>query len=147
MSRAAIAASISLCALLVGCAGPRPQLASVDGELAPCKASRCVSSLAREPEYRVEPIRYEGSRESARLALLRIVGEMQGAKIVLQTEDYLHVEFTSSVLRNIDDLELQFPRRGQLVQVRSSSRVGYYDFDGNRERVEQIRAAFEAVQP
>ena len=147
MSRAVIAASISLFALLVGCATPKPQLASADGELAPCKASRCVSSLAREPEYRIEPIRYEGSLESARLTLLRIVSEMPGAKIVLQTEDYIHVEFTSNVLRNIDDLELQFPRRGQLVHVRSSSRVGYYDFDGNRERVEQIRFAFDSVQP
>lgn len=147
MSRAAIAASISLCVLLAGCATARPQLASPDGELAPCKASRCVSSLAREAEYRIEPIRYEGSLESARLTLLRIVSEMPGAKIVLQTEDYIHVEFTSPVLRSVDDLELQFPRRGGLVHVRSSSRVGYYDFDGNRERVEQIRAQFESVQP
>ncbi|WP_162932599.1 DUF1499 domain-containing protein [Solimonas sp. K1W22B-7] len=125
----------------------KPQLASVDGELAPCRASRCVSSLTQEPAYRVEPIRYEGSRESARLALMRILAELPGVKIVLQTEDYVHAEFTSPVLRTVDDLELQFPRRGQIVHLRSASRVGYYDFDGNRERVEDLRARFEAMQP
>jgi uncharacterized protein (DUF1499 family) len=147
MSRTAAAASISLAVLLSACGMGKPQLASADGELAPCSASRCVSSLSRDPDYRVEPIAYEGSRESARLALLRIITAMPGVKIVLQTEDYIHAEFTSPVMRYRDDLELQFPRRGQVVHVRSSSRVGYYDFDGNRERVEQIRAEFNAVQP
>lgn len=147
MSRAAIAASISLCFLLSACAFGKPQLASVDGELAPCERPRCVSSLAPDEAHKVAPIQYEGTRESARLALLRIVTAMPGARIVLQTEDYVHVEFTSSVMRTRDDLELQFPRRGQLVHLRSASRVGYYDFDTNRERVEAIRAEFEAMQP
>lgn len=146
MSRTAVAVSISLAVLLSAC-GSKPQLASVDGELAPCKASRCVSSLSRDPDYRIEPIAYEGSRESARLALLRIITAMPGTKIVLQTEDYIHVEFTSAVLRNVDDLELQFPRREPVVHVRGSSRSGYFDFAVNRERVEQIRAEFNAVQP
>ncbi|HEY0916952.1 MAG TPA: DUF1499 domain-containing protein [Solimonas sp.] len=147
MSRTAVAVSISLAVLLSACGGARPQLASVDGELAPCKAARCVSSLSRDPDYRIEPIAYEGSRESALLALLRIITAMPGTKIVLQTEDYIHVEFTSPVMRYRDDLELQFPRRDPVVHVRSSSRAGYYDFDNNRERVEQIRAEFNAVQP
>ncbi|MDM4770383.1 DUF1499 domain-containing protein [Solimonas sp. SE-A11] len=146
MSRTVVAASISLCVLLSACGG-KPQLASVDGELAPCQAARCVSSLSRDPDYRIEPIAYEGSRESARLALLRIITAMPGTRIALQTEDYIHVEFTSPVMRYRDDLELQFPRRDPVVHVRSSSRAGYYDFDNNRERVEQIRAEFNAVQP
>lgn len=146
MSRAAVAVSISCCALLAGCAG-QPQLVSPDGQLAPCELPRCVSSLAPDPERHIEPIRYGGSRESAWLALQRIIAAMPGAKIVLQTEDYLHAEFTSPVMRYVDDVELQFPRREKLVHLRSSSRVGRYDFDANRERVEAIRAQFEAVQP
>lgn len=143
MWRTAIAALIS--GVLAGCAGP--QLISPEGQLADCNLPRCVSSLATDPDRRVEPLRYEGSRESARRALLRIVGGMDGAKLIEQREDYLHAEFTTRVMRYVDDLELLLPRGERQVQLRSSSRIGYYDFDANRERVEAIRAQFEAVQP
>jgi len=143
MWRTAIAALIS--GALAGCASP--QLISSDGQLADCSLPRCVSSGATDPDRRVEPLRYEGSRESARLALLRIIGSMEGAKLVEQREDYIHAEFTTRVMRYVDDLELLFPRGERLVQLRSSSRLGYYDFDTNRERVEAIRAQFDAVQP
>jgi uncharacterized protein (DUF1499 family) len=33
----------------------------------------------------------------------------------------------------------------RIIHVRSSSRVGYYDFGVNRRRVERIRARFAAL--
>lgn len=147
MSRTAAAASTSLAALmLVACAG-RPQLISADGMLGGCEQPRCVSTQSQDPDRYVEPIRYEGSREAARAALQRIVLAMPGSRLALQTEDYLHVEFGSGLLGQVDDLELLFPRRQPWVQVRAASRNAYVDFDDNRQRVEQIRARFEAVQP
>ena len=39
-----------------------------------------------------------------------------------------------------DDLELLWLPEHKRVEVRSSSRIGYYDFGVNRERVEALRA-------
>ncbi|HSW14252.1 MAG TPA: DUF1499 domain-containing protein [Solimonas sp.] len=131
--------------MLQACAAP--QLMTPDGQLADCERSQCVSSLAHDPARSIEPISYSGSRESARLSLIRILGAMEGVKLVQQTEDYVHAEFTSRVMRSVDDLELQFPRSASIVHVRSSSRGGYLDFDANRERVESIRQQFDQIQP
>jgi uncharacterized protein (DUF1499 family) len=145
MWRTGIAVSIS--ALLGGCGLGTPALITRDGALAPCEAPHCVSSLSEEPKYHIEPIRYSGSRDSARNALLRLIADLPGAAIVTQTPDYVHATFTSKMLEFVDDLELTFPQSAKQVEVRSASRVGYYDFDVNRKRVESLRGQFEALQP
>lgn len=61
-----------------------------------------------------------------------------GASLAKRTEDYLHIECTSTVFRFVDDFEVQ-RQSGQLT-VRSESRTGYSDFGVNRERAEQFRA-------
>ncbi len=132
---------------LSACGAGAPELRSPDGQFAPCAAKRCVSSRAGETGYAVRPITYTGSRDAARAALQRLIAEMPGAEVVEQREDYLHATFTSTVMRYVDDLELDFPAHERVVHVRSSSRIGYYDFNANRDRVESLRARFEALQP
>src|ERR1043166_9424905 len=143
MWRVPIAASISL---LAGCGAGSPTLITRDGALAPCEAPHCVSSLASDQHF-IEPIRYEGSRDSARNALVRLIADTEGASIVTQTPDYVHATFTSRMLEFIDDLEQVFPQNAKQVDVRAASRLGYYDFDANRKRVETLRAQFDALQP
>ena len=134
--------------VLSACGLGNPELITRDGQLAPCAYHQCVSSLADRQSWRyVPPIRYAGSPEAARRALIRIIQGMEGARIVTLTEDYLHAEFTSKLARFVDDLELVFVPGERRVDVRSSSRIGYYDLDVNRERVEAIRKEFEALQP
>ena len=51
-------------------------------------------------------------------------------------------------MRFVDDVEFYFPpaESGKImIQVRSASRVGHSDFGVNRERIEQIRAEFNAL--
>ncbi len=158
MSRLANAVSIrrlaARVAVLVAAAGlsacgsmGSAQLRSPDGQLAPCSAKRCVSSRATDSEYFIEPLRYPGTRAAAHAALLRILATMPGASVETQTEDYVHATFTTRLMRYVDDLELEFPDGERVVHVRSSSRLGYYDFDANRERVETLRARFDALKP
>jgi hypothetical protein len=59
-------------------------------------------------------------------------------------EDYLHVEFRSSLFGFVDDLEYYLSPPGT-IQVRSASRTEYYDFGVNRERVETICSRFSAA--
>lgn len=90
---------------------------------------------------RIEPLRFEGSPEAARTDLLRVVGEMRGARIVSAEPDYLHFEFTTLIMRFVDDLEFSIARNG-VIHVRSASRVGHSDFGTNRKRVEAVRETF-----
>jgi uncharacterized protein (DUF1499 family) len=80
----------------------------------------------------------------ARLA--QAISGMHGARIVTQTADYLHAEYTTRWLRFVDDVEFYAPAGAQLIQVRSASRVGYSDFGVNRKRVEAIRRRFQAAK-
>ncbi|MBL6815396.1 MAG: DUF1499 domain-containing protein [Pseudomonadales bacterium] len=59
-------------------------------------------------------------------------------QIIEQTENSLKVEARTSLLRFVDDIDMQV--RGERVFVRSASRVGYSDFGKNRGRLEELRA-------
>ena len=58
-----------------------------------------------------------------------------------QKQNYLYAEFRSRLLGYVDDVELFFD--GQVLQVRSCSRLGRRDFGVNRERVEALRSLIE----
>jgi uncharacterized protein (DUF1499 family) len=145
--RASGLAVVAVLALTTGCSGGRPpsSLGVTAGRLAPCPGSpNCVSSEAAAAEQRVEPLRYDGDAAQARARLLDVLNDMDRARIVQSTDDYVHVEFRSAVFGFVDDVEFYFSPPGTL-QVRSASRTGYYDFGVNRERVETLRARFSTT--
>jgi uncharacterized protein (DUF1499 family) len=110
-----------------------------DGRLAPCKRSpNCVSSQAdpSDLEHYIAPIR-------AGIAAARSAIESLPRTRIIKTEgNYLYAEFRTRLLRYVDDVELYFD--GQVLQVRSCSRLGRRDFGVNRRRVEELRALIEA---
>jgi uncharacterized protein (DUF1499 family) len=67
---------------------------------------------------------------------------MDRTRLVEERDDYWHVEFTTLIMRYVDDVEFRFDPKEPAIQVRSASRVGYSDLGVNRKRVEAIRAAF-----
>jgi uncharacterized protein (DUF1499 family) len=70
---------------------------------------------------------------------------MQGmprTTIVSETEKYLYAEFRTRLMRYVDDVEFFFD--GQVIQVRSCSRLGRRDFGVNRKRVDELRRIIEA---
>ncbi len=69
------------------------------------------------------------------------VESLQGAEIVAFTDDYLHAEMTTPLMRYVDDLELQLMAERGRVAVRSASRRGWWDMGANRERVWELRRA------
>jgi uncharacterized protein (DUF1499 family) len=60
--------------------------------------------------------------------------------LVEEDEAYLHYEFTSLVLRFVDDVEFLFDDESKTIHFRSASRTGYGDLGVNRKRMEQVRA-------
>lgn len=137
----------AVAAVLAGCgAGSANLRADNAGQLAPCDSGpHCVSSQASDPARHVDPIAYSGPRATARQRLEQVIAGMAGARIVEQKPDYIHAEYTSALMHFVDDVEFVLPAGSHVIQVRSSSRIGYYDFGVNRARVESIRKRFEAA--
>ena len=85
----------------------------------------CVSSQATSSEQLVEPFRH--TSESDLETLHSLLAEMPGCRIVTTTQKYLHAEFRSRFLRLVDDFELLVDEENEVIQVRSASRIGYFD--------------------
>ncbi len=120
-----------------------------DGKLKrPSSTDNSVSSQAKAwpgeqaQAAHIEPLALPRGIDGA-TALARIATAAQGmpgARIVDQRPDYLYVQFTTKLMKYVDDAEFWFDPATQVVQVRSASRVGRRDFGVNRSRIEAIRA-------
>jgi len=114
--------------------------------LSPCPPTpNCVSSQEKNSQHRIQPITFEVSLELAKERLQRVINSMHGTRILTQGVLYWHVEFTTQLLRFIDDVEFYFDGSQSLIHLRSASRKGYWDLGVNRRRVETIRAKFEEL--
>lgn len=135
--------------LLTGCTSIPPDLGVKNGQLTACpEKPNCVSSLATDKSQYVEPILYTGTPLQIKNDILKVLSELPNAKATMTEESYIRAEFTSKVFSFIDDVEFYFPDTKSTqtnIQVRSASRVGYSDFGANRERIEQIRSQFKAL--
>ncbi len=130
-----------------GCSGARPANLGVrDGRLAPCPmTSNCVSSQSTDRNHAVEPLAYTISKEEARADLKKVIGQMKGSMITEERVDYIHAEYTSAILRFVDDVEFYFDERIHVIHVRSASRLGRFDFGVNRKRIMAITTEWKKL--
>jgi uncharacterized protein (DUF1499 family) len=109
--------------------------------LPPCPSSpNCVSTHATDEGHAIAPFRYRKSRAEAKESLKAIVQAMPRTRLVEEDESYLHYEFTSLLLRFVDDVEFLFDDGSKTIHFRSASRTGYGDLGVNRKRMEEIRS-------
>ncbi len=109
-----------------------------------CPSSpNCVSTQALDDGHAIAPFRYRKSRAEAREALKAAIASLPRAKLVEEEEAYLHYEFTSLLMRFVDDVEFLFDEESKTIHFRSASRTGYGDFGVNRRRMEGIRVLVE----
>lgn len=120
---------------LIGCSSTAPSdIGVTDNQLAPCPDSpNCVSSFATAPDQAIQPL--AANIEQIKGAIERL----DEAQIVESRPNYLHVEFTSTVFRFVDDVEFLWDAERGVTQLRSASRLGYSDLGVNRERIEALR--------
>jgi uncharacterized protein (DUF1499 family) len=108
--------------------------------LAPCpKSPNCVSSMEPNEKHYIPPLRYTGKKEIAYRKLVDMIESDKRAWIIAKQANYLKVEFRSAIFKFMGDVEFFFPSNLPVIEVRSASRVGYYDFGMNRKRIEDIR--------
>ena len=96
----------------------------------------CVSSRAApsDKEHYIEPMRGK-TLEAVRAAM----ATFPRTELVEEAPGYLHYVVTSRLWRFKDDVEIEL--EGDVVHVRSASRVGHGDMGVNRARVEALRKA------
>ena len=135
--------------MMVGYAGNRHSHTGVTGgRLAACPDSpNCVSSQSADPRHAIDPLRYEGTAQTARERLVKAISGMKRARIVAAEERYIHAAFTSALFRFVDDVEFLFDEGAKEIHFRSASRVGRSDLGVNRKRMETIARAFAAEGP
>jgi len=118
-------------------------LGTVDGRLRTCPATpNCVCTHDGDEQHTIEPLAFTGTSEAAIARLKAVIEAMPRTKIVTAEGHYLHVEFTTLVMRFVDDVEFLVDPANQTIHFRSASRVGYSDLGVNRRRMEAIRRAF-----
>jgi uncharacterized protein (DUF1499 family) len=109
-------------------------------QLSPCPSSpNCVSTQAQDEGHAIEQFRYRKPRAEAKEALKEVIRSLPRTKLVEEDESYLHYEFTSLLLRFVDDVEFLFDDETKTIHFRSASRTGYGDMGVNRKRMEQVR--------
>jgi uncharacterized protein (DUF1499 family) len=133
---------------LTACWGGPPaavEEAKTSGKLPPCPDSpNCVSSLADSNDaiHYLPPLRYTGTADEAKARLLAVIAAMPRTKVVTDQGNYLHVEFTSALMRYVDDVQFVIDDANRQIDFRSAARIGRGDMGANRGRMEEISTRF-----
>ena len=92
----------------------------------------------------IAPLALKGDGPATLAKIKAIVDGMEGAQVVKSEPGYLYAQFTTKLMKYVDDVEFWFDPAANVIQVRSASRVGRGDLGVNRKRIEPVRAALEA---
>jgi uncharacterized protein (DUF1499 family) len=137
-----VAAMLGATLLLGACS--TPQLGVSSGKFQACSfAPHCVSSTESDPQKYIAPIEVNTAQEWQRLQALVLA--MPRTEIAVRDVNYLHAVTSTDIMGYKDDVELLYTPAKNAVDIRSSSRVGYYDFGINRARLEQLRSQLNGV--
>jgi uncharacterized protein (DUF1499 family) len=147
-----IIALVVIAGLLAGQLGllkgtPPTDLGVHDGRLKPpSKTPNSVSSQAAlYPDHpqrsyaEIPPLPASSGPEAALNRIASIVEAMDGAEIIKKEPGYLYAQFTTRLMKYVDDTEFWFDPAEAVIQVRSASRLGSSDLGVNRKRIEFIR--------
>jgi uncharacterized protein (DUF1499 family) len=118
----------------------------LEGKFYPCPQKHvCVSTQSDESDKKhyIQPLTYD-SKEEAMEKILEIIKSFKRTKILEKENIYIHAEFTTALFRFKDDVEFYFDENKKLIHFKSQSRIGGYDWNANRNRMEKIRKSYLA---
>lgn len=94
----------------------------------------------------IAPFEVQGDGRTTLAKLKGIVEVTDGAKLITTAPDYVYAQYTTPMMKFVDDVEFWFDPAKNVIQVRSASRLGKSDMGVNRKRVEEVRAALAAAR-
>ena len=136
----------ALIIFLGGCMSMRPKdLGVTGGRLKACPDSpNCILSQAEgDPAHYLAPIKYDFDDKTAYDRVIKVINSMERTKIITMTDNYIHAEFTTKIMRYVDDVEFYFDYKNKTIHFRSASRIGYSDMGLNRKRMTEVAARFK----
>lgn len=92
----------------------------------------------------IEPLPLIADATTTLARIRSIVESMEGAEVIKCDENYLYVQFTTKIMKFVDDAEFWFDPAANTIQARSASRLGKSDLGVNRKRIEAIRAQLQS---
>lgn len=109
--------------------------------LPPCPDTpNCVSSQDSGSRH-IEPLKFSGNAQSAFDKLRKLLARRTDTKIISADDAMIRVEF-KTMLGFVDEGLFLLDGAGDVIQVRSAARLGYWDLGKNRRRMEEIRQSF-----
>jgi uncharacterized protein (DUF1499 family) len=153
-----IIALVIITGLIVGQLGllkgsPPTDLGVHEGRLKPpSNTPNSVSSQASlYPDHpqrayaEIAPFPLKGAPDASLDRIASIIESMEGGKIVKKQPGYIYAQFTTRLMKYVDDVEFWYDPSAKVLQVRSASRLGSSDLGVNRKRIETIRQKFNAA--
>jgi uncharacterized protein (DUF1499 family) len=98
-------------------------------------------ALPTDTQHTIAPYRYQKSLAETKELLKATIASLPRTRLVEEDGEYLHYEFTSLLIRFVDDVEFVFDEDSKTIHFRSASRIGYGDLGVNRRRMEDIRSS------
>jgi uncharacterized protein (DUF1499 family) len=145
-----VTALLALLMLIVWSHMKQPAIGLVEGKLRACpEKPNCVCSESypnKQDIHDIPPIVVSGKDIGVPWRLLKDAVVKSGGTVVLETDSYLHAEFTSKFFHFVDDVEMRMNRSAGEIHIRSASRIGHSDIGANRQRIKQIWSRLEAGQ-
>ena len=118
----------------------------------PSKTPNSVSSQASlYPDHPqrtyadIAPLPLRGDANATLDRIAGIIESMEGGKIIRREPGYIYAQFTTRLMKYVDDAEFWYDPSTEVIQVRSASRLGSSDLGVNRKRIETIRQKLDAV--
>ena len=130
---------------------PPTDLGVRDGKLKPPSMTEnsVTSQAALYPDHPqrkyadIAPLPVKGEGPATIAQIKAIVEGMDGAKVIKSEPGYLYAQFTTKLMKYVDDVEFWFDPAANVIHVRSASRVGRGDLGVNRKRIEAVRAVLD----
>ncbi len=105
------------------------ELVNIDDNLSECKlTTNCIFQT-----WNVD------DSEKAFADLIQILENTPRLEIIKKEKNYIHALATSRIMKFIDDIEIKNLYKDNAFQVKSSSRIGFYDLGVNKRRVQTLR--------
>ncbi|MGB7536582.1 MAG: DUF1499 domain-containing protein [Azonexus sp.] len=101
----------------------------------------CVNSFS---SYGLEALAFEGNGVQAMALLRATLATFPEATIVSSAPLYLEVIFTTTIGFR-DQIEFRIDEPSKLIDFCSRSKIGLYDFNKNRSRMQDFSASFKTV--
>jgi len=97
--------------------------------------------------YELKPIEIEDNVKNVQSKIIKILNSKPRMKIINENIGFIHAIDVTPFLRFYDDIAIKlFEENGKtIVWMQSQSRLGYYDFQVNEKRIQELHKIFSLI--